>query len=181
MAKSYWSAPQNSSWSLTSDCRSFLAFPQFHPNIRNKETKPIPLPSIINLHRVYPLTGLFSVEGEFLVSLWNGSRLLTLTCETGTCASGKLYVRSQLKHNPGEVCFPGGRSDPHDRDEIDTALREAVEEVSLPPDEVEVICRLCPVLNQRGLLVTPVVAFISDTFQANPNPDEVTLGVGGPR
>lgn len=26
---------------------------------------------------------------------------------------------------------------------------------------------------QRGLLVTPVVAFISDSFQASPNPDEV--------
>lgn len=27
---------------------------------------------------------------------------------------------------------------------------------------------------QRGLLVTPVVAFISDSFQASPNPDEVS-------
>ncbi|KAI5617545.1 peroxisomal coenzyme A diphosphatase NUDT7 [Silurus asotus] len=86
-----------------------------------------------------------------------------------------LTVRStQLKHNPGEVCFPGGKSDPHDRDEIDTALREALEEISLPPDGVEVVCRLCPLLNQRGLLVTPVVAFISDSFQASPNPDEVS-------
>ncbi|MCI4380162.1 hypothetical protein PGIGA_G00236890 [Pangasianodon gigas] len=86
-----------------------------------------------------------------------------------------LTVRSaELKHNPGEVCFPGGKSDPRDRDEIDTALREALEEISLPPDGVEVVCRLCPLLNQRGLLVTPVVAFISDSFQASPNPDEVS-------
>ncbi|MCJ8734277.1 hypothetical protein PDJAM_G00233550 [Pangasius djambal] len=86
-----------------------------------------------------------------------------------------LTVRSaELKHNPGEVCFPGGKSDPCDRDEIDTALREALEEISLPPDGVEVVCRLYPLLNQRGLLVTPVVAFISDSFQANPNPDEVS-------
>ncbi|XP_053487589.1 peroxisomal coenzyme A diphosphatase NUDT7 [Ictalurus furcatus] len=86
-----------------------------------------------------------------------------------------LTVRStELKHNPGEVCFPGGKSDPHDRDEIETALREALEEISLPPDGVEVVCRLCPVLNARGILVTPVVAFISDSFQASPNPDEVS-------
>ncbi|KAK2838549.1 hypothetical protein Q7C36_013363 [Tachysurus vachellii] len=86
-----------------------------------------------------------------------------------------LTVRStELKHNPGEVCFPGGKADPHDRDETDTALREALEEISLPPDGVEVVCKLCPLFNQRGLLVTPVVAFISDSFQARPNPDEVS-------
>lgn len=55
---------------------------------------------------------------------------------------------SQLKHNPGEVCFPGGKADPHDRDEIDTALREALEEISLPPDGVEVVCRFCPLFNK---------------------------------
>ncbi|KAK3564735.1 hypothetical protein QTP86_024873 [Hemibagrus guttatus] len=86
-----------------------------------------------------------------------------------------LTVRStELKDNPGEVCFPGGKADPHDRDEIDTALREALEEISLSPDGVEVVCRLCPLFNKRGLLVTPVVAFISDSFQASPNPDEVS-------
>ncbi|KAL7862981.1 hypothetical protein SRHO_G00119650 [Serrasalmus rhombeus] len=90
---------------------------------------------------------------------------------------GKLQVlmtvrSTELKHNAGEVCFPGGKSDRNDQDEIDTALREAEEEIGLPPDEVEVVCRLIPVLNQRGLLVTPVVGFISESFQARPNPAE---------
>ncbi|KAL7885613.1 hypothetical protein AOLI_G00059080 [Acnodon oligacanthus] len=90
---------------------------------------------------------------------------------------GKLQVlmtvrSTELKHNAGEVCFPGGKSDRNDRDEIDTALREAEEEIGLPPDGVEVVCRLIPVLNQRGLLVTPVVGFISESFQARPNPAE---------
>ncbi|KAI4891348.1 hypothetical protein NFI96_015729 [Prochilodus magdalenae] len=92
---------------------------------------------------------------------------------------GKLQVlmtlRSiELKHNAGEVCFPGGKFDKNDQDEIDTALREAQEEIGLPPDGVEVICRLVPVLNQRGLLVTPVVGFISESFRASPNPAEVS-------
>ncbi|XP_026878532.1 peroxisomal coenzyme A diphosphatase NUDT7 isoform X2 [Electrophorus electricus] len=76
-----------------------------------------------------------------------------------------LTVRStELKHNAGEVCFPGGKADPQDRDEIETALREAQEEIGLPPDGVEV----------RGLLVTPVVGFISESFRACPNPAEVS-------
>ncbi|XP_044843481.1 peroxisomal coenzyme A diphosphatase NUDT7 isoform X3 [Mauremys mutica] len=79
---------------------------------------------------------------------------------------GKLYVlftvRSmKLRRSPGEVCFPGGKSEPTDRDEIATALREAKEEVGLHPEQV-------------GSLVTPVVGFIEDTFQARPNPDEVS-------
>uniref|UniRef100_A0AAY4BGW5 Nudix hydrolase domain-containing protein n=1 Tax=Denticeps clupeoides TaxID=299321 RepID=A0AAY4BGW5_9TELE len=67
-----------------------------------------------------------------------------------------LTVRSpQLRSNAGEVCFPGGKYEPEDRDEIETALREAEEEIGLPPDQVEVVCRLWPMVTKRGLLVTP--------------------------
>uniref|UniRef100_F6YJ49 Nudix hydrolase domain-containing protein n=1 Tax=Monodelphis domestica TaxID=13616 RepID=F6YJ49_MONDO len=66
---------------------------------------------------------------------------------------GKLYllftVRSKkLRTSPGEVCFPGGKSEPGDLDEITTALREAQEEVGLQPHQVEVICRLVPFINK---------------------------------
>ncbi|XP_055048707.1 peroxisomal coenzyme A diphosphatase NUDT7 isoform X2 [Misgurnus anguillicaudatus] len=75
-----------------------------------------------------------------------------------------LNVRSlNLKNHAGEVCFPGGKSESSDKDEIDTALREAHEEIGLPPNTVE-----------TGLLITPVVAFIEDSFQAHPNPHEVS-------
>ncbi|KAL2093853.1 hypothetical protein ACEWY4_011165 [Coilia grayii] len=79
-----------------------------------------------------------------------------------------------LKSNAGEVCFPGGKSDPEDQDEVDTALREAKEEIGLPPEQVEVVCKLFPIINKRGLLVTPVVAFIDESFEPQANPDEVS-------
>ncbi|XP_063169056.1 peroxisomal coenzyme A diphosphatase NUDT7 isoform X2 [Candoia aspera] len=69
---------------------------------------------------------------------------------------------------------PGGRSDPTDRDEIATALREAEEEVGLLPEQTEVICRLIPAIDKTNSVVTPVVAFIEDTFRAHPNPEEVS-------
>ncbi|XP_061450061.1 peroxisomal coenzyme A diphosphatase NUDT7 isoform X2 [Rhineura floridana] len=92
---------------------------------------------------------------------------------------GKLYVlftvRSmKLRRSPGEVCFPGGRSDPTDRDEIATALREAKEEVGLHPEQADVVCSLVPAIDKTNSLVTPVVAFIEDTFHACPNPEEVS-------
>lgn len=48
------------------------------------------------------------------------------------------------------MCFPGGKWDPSDRDEVDTALREAQEEVGLPRGEAHVVCRLFPVLTKVG-------------------------------
>uniref|UniRef100_A0AAY4BGV9 Nudix hydrolase domain-containing protein n=1 Tax=Denticeps clupeoides TaxID=299321 RepID=A0AAY4BGV9_9TELE len=63
-----------------------------------------------------------------------------------------LTVRSpQLRSNAGEVCFPGGKYEPEDRDEIETALREAEEEIGLPPDQVEVVCRLWPMVTKVRL------------------------------
>ncbi|XP_043562488.1 peroxisomal coenzyme A diphosphatase NUDT7-like isoform X1 [Chiloscyllium plagiosum] len=81
---------------------------------------------------------------------------------------------NQLLSSRGEVCFPGGKQDLKDMSEIDTALREAQEEIGLPSDQVEVICKLVPIINKDGILVTPVVAFIGDTFQPQPNADEVS-------
>lgn len=48
------------------------------------------------------------------------------------------------------MCFPGGKRDPSDRDDVDTALREAEEEIGLPADEVQVVCRLFPIINKVG-------------------------------
>ncbi|KAG8012577.1 Hypoxanthine-guanine phosphoribosyltransferase, partial [Nibea albiflora] len=76
----------------------------------------------------------------------------------------------ELRTSAGEVCFPGGKRDPSDRDDVDTALREAEEEIGLPPDEVQVVCRLFPIINKSGLLVTPVVGFIDESFCPCPNP-----------
>ncbi|XP_078714287.1 peroxisomal coenzyme A diphosphatase NUDT7-like [Lampetra fluviatilis] len=95
--------------------------------------------------------------------LWNGEPHVLLT------------VRSeQLRTNKGEVCFPGGKQDPQDQDETATALREALEEIGLPPDQVEVVCQLVPIINMRGLMVTPVVGFVPPDFEPKPNPDEVS-------
>lgn len=59
-----------------------------------------------------------------------------------------LFRDLQLRTSGGEVCFPGGKRDPADRDEVDTALREAEEEIGLSPDSVQVVCRLLPVINK---------------------------------
>ncbi|XP_051546360.1 peroxisomal coenzyme A diphosphatase NUDT7 isoform X2 [Myxocyprinus asiaticus] len=108
-------------------------------------------------------------EFSYLPALPKASVLIPLLVK-----DGQLQVLLNLKVHAGEVCFPGGKSESSDRNEIDTALREAEEEIGLPPNRVEVVCKLFPVLNKNGLLITPVVAFIEESFKASPNPHEVS-------
>ncbi|KAM9814339.1 peroxisomal coenzyme A diphosphatase NUDT7 isoform X2 [Syngnathus typhle] len=92
--------------------------------------------------------------------------------------SGKLHTlmtqrSEQLRVSAGEVCFPGGKRDSSDKDAVHTALREAHEEIGLPPGDVHVICTLQPFITKNSLLVTPVVGFIPESFLACPNTAEV--------
>lgn len=67
---------------------------------------------------------------------------------------------AHLKAHAGQISFPGGRSEPDDRDAVATALREAQEEVGLPPERVEILGRLPTYVTGTGFSVTPVVGLI---------------------
>ncbi|WP_273954614.1 NUDIX domain-containing protein, partial [Escherichia coli] len=62
-----------------------------------------------------------------------------------------------LRKHAGQVAFPGGAVDDTDTSVIAAALREAEEEVAIPPSAVEVIGVLPPVDSVTGYQVTPVV------------------------
>ena len=73
--------------------------------------------------------------------------------------------RDDLKRHAGEISFPGGRRDDGET-LMQTALREAHEEVGLPPGAVDVIGALAPV----GTFVTnyaiyPLVGRIEPGFE----------------
>ncbi|KHA74996.1 DNA mismatch repair protein MutT [Pseudomonas chlororaphis] len=80
---------------------------------------------------------------------------------------------SGLSTHGGEVAFPGGRRDPEDPDLIFTALREAEEEIGLPPGLVEVIGPLSPLISLHGIKVTPYVGVIPDFVEYQPNDAEI--------
>ncbi|MBD8705812.1 CoA pyrophosphatase [Pseudomonas sp. CFBP 13711] len=80
---------------------------------------------------------------------------------------------SGLSTHGGEVAFPGGRRDPEDPDLIFTALREAQEEIGLPPGLVEVIGPLSPLISKHGIKVTPYVGVIPDFVEYTPNDGEI--------
>ncbi len=78
-----------------------------------------------------------------------------------------------LPHHPGQVSFPGGRFEESDVDMIDTALREAEEEIGLDRKRVEVIGRLDTYVTRTGFVVTPIVGLVYPPFEIKPDPVEV--------
>jgi 8-oxo-dGTP pyrophosphatase MutT (NUDIX family) len=80
---------------------------------------------------------------------------------------------SGLSTHGGEVAFPGGRRDPEDADLVQTALREAHEEIGLAPGLVEVIGPLTSLVSRHGIKVTPYVALIPDYLEFHANDGEI--------
>lgn len=78
-----------------------------------------------------------------------------------------------LQHHAGQVSFPGGRVEPFDDGPVDTALREAEEEIDLLRGQVEVAGFLDPYQTVTGFLVTPVVGFVRPPLKLRPDPEEV--------
>ena len=78
-----------------------------------------------------------------------------------------------LKSHPGQVSFPGGKTEPHDATAEDTALRETEEEIGLSREKVDLIGRLGQRTTGSGFKVTPVVGLIQPPFKTVPDPGEV--------
>lgn len=82
--------------------------------------------------------------------------------------------RHDLRRHAGEVSFPGGRQDHPDEPLLETALREAEEEIGLDPAGVEVVGALPPI----GTFVTsykvhPFVGLIAEGLEFELQPTEV--------
>lgn len=80
---------------------------------------------------------------------------------------------ADLPDHPGQISFPGGRVEPDDRSLAHAALREAMEEVGLPADRVEVLGELAPYETVTGYRVTPIVGWVEPPFALMPDPVEV--------
>lgn len=79
-----------------------------------------------------------------------------------------------MKRHSGQISFPGGRVDPQDKSYLDTALREANEEVGLDPGILEFWTELKPIyITASSYHVYPFVMYCDRRPDFKPDPGEV--------
>lgn len=78
-----------------------------------------------------------------------------------------------LAQHPGQVSFPGGAAEDDDRSAVQTALREAQEEIGLPPESARPIGFLDRMDTISDYRVLPVVALVTGPVVWAPDRREV--------
>lgn len=84
-----------------------------------------------------------------------------------------LTLRSRDIDHGGQISLPGGRSD-EDESYVETALREAEEEVGINSGSVKILGMLSDLyVSHSNNLVKPVVGYLPEIPELTPNPAEV--------
>ena len=85
-----------------------------------------------------------------------------------------LHKRSeQVEHHKGEISFPGGTQDQEDKDSLDTALREAEEEMGIRREDVTILGELDEVATRSGFGVRVYVGTIDYPYPFKPSNFEI--------
>lgn len=80
---------------------------------------------------------------------------------------------AKLGHQPGEICFPGGKVEETDGGEQETAVRETCEELGIHPEQIEIVAPLDVFVSPFNMIVTPFLAYLHNYKPINFNSDEV--------
>jgi len=79
-----------------------------------------------------------------------------------------------MKNHAGQIAFPGGKREKEDEDLVQTALREAYEEIGVPGESVEIIGELSNVYVQiSAFLIKPVLGWLKEKPEIMIDSDEV--------
>ena len=85
-----------------------------------------------------------------------------------------------LRTHGGQVALPGGKKDATDPTIVDTALREAEEEIGLPRGSVSVLGLADEHITVTRFAGTPVGGWIDEPFVPTPNPAEASRVFSAP-
>jgi len=87
-----------------------------------------------------------------------------------------LFVKrsDRVAHHKGQISFPGGIVETWDGSRLETALREAQEEIGLPPDAVEILGSLDDTeTNATQFVITPFVGLVRGSVTYIPDEREI--------
>lgn len=120
-------------------------------------------PSVADGHSMSPaavLLPLYRVNGDMCVVLQKRS--------------------DTVEHHKGEISFPGGMVDAADSSLLETALREADEEMGIDPADVDVLGRLDDTPTISGFMISTYVGVLPSPYEFTPSEREVAEVVTAP-
>ena len=81
----------------------------------------------------------------------------------------------RVSTHKGQVSFPGGGFDSLDKNMLDTALRETMEEVGIDPGEIEILGEFDEYISIVGFHVYTFVGALNSVQKYNPSKDEIDI------
>jgi 8-oxo-dGTP pyrophosphatase MutT (NUDIX family) len=103
-----------------------------------------------------------------------GAVLILLYEQNGIIRFPLIKRQEYLGAHSGQVSLPGGKSEAGE-DAVDTALREAEEEIGIDRTSISVLGTLSEFfVIPSNFMITPVVAWCTEAPQFNPDPREVS-------
>ena len=81
---------------------------------------------------------------------------------------------NNLKQHPGQISFPGGKSEKTDKSLVVTALRETKEEIGINNKNVEILGQLSKHVTITGFKITPFIGKIRTGFSTEIQTSEVS-------
>lgn len=119
-------------------------------------------------------TGLIKPKFEHLVPPKPGSVLILMYWDNGQLKFPLTKRPEYLGAHSGQISFPGGKAEANE-DAIQTALREAEEEIGISGNQVRIIGKLSNFfVIPSNFMVTPVVGFLEGKPIFTPQESEVT-------
>lgn len=85
-----------------------------------------------------------------------------------------------MRSHAGQVALPGGKIDTADATLLDTALREAHEEVGIPRERVDVLGPLDEMHTITGFVISPFVGWLAPGTELRPSTTEVARAFAAP-
>lgn len=118
-------------------------------------------------------------EDKHIVSMPSGARvtLAAVLVPLIHRADGVSVLLTQrtahLNDHPNQISFPGGRVEGSDENRVETALREAHEEIGLLRDRIEIVGTLPEYEIPSGFRISPVIGWIEPPVEFKLDPFEV--------
>ena len=149
---------------------------EFKPFINSIEEKlALPLPGLTSQLKMAGMRRLMEDGGVIVPDDAKKSAVLALFYPSDGKINLVFIKRAEYPGvHSGQISFPGGGWEERDKDLVDTALREAEEEIGVDRNDVTAIGKLTDLfIPPSNFLVTPVVGFIPEQPHFKPDPDEV--------